>query len=56
MTSAPNYAETLEKFRARNGDGPGKGREAEGLLIKPNRFTITKKSNFVSVSIARRTT
>jgi hypothetical protein len=24
MTSAPNYAETLEKFRARNGDGLGK--------------------------------
>jgi hypothetical protein len=35
MTSAPNYAETLKKFRARNGDGPGKGKGAEGLLIKP---------------------
>jgi hypothetical protein len=35
MTSAPNYAETLKKFRTRNGDGTGKGKEAEGLLIKP---------------------
>jgi hypothetical protein len=29
MTSAPNYADTLEKFRARNGDGTGKERAAE---------------------------
>jgi hypothetical protein len=35
MTSAPNYAGTLEKFRARNGDGLGKGREVKGLFIKP---------------------
>jgi hypothetical protein len=35
MTSAPNYAETLEKFRAHNGDGLGKARETKGLLIKP---------------------
>jgi hypothetical protein len=30
-TSAPNYAETLEKFRARNEDGLRKGRETKGL-------------------------
>jgi hypothetical protein len=35
MTSAPNYAETLEKFRALNNDGLRKGRETKGLLIKP---------------------
>jgi hypothetical protein len=35
MTSAPNYVETLEKFRTCNDDGLGKGREAKGLLIKP---------------------
>jgi hypothetical protein len=35
MTPAPNYAETLEKFRARNSDGLWKGRETKGLLIKP---------------------
>jgi hypothetical protein len=35
MTSVPNYAETLEKFRARNNDGLGKGRETKGLLSKP---------------------
>jgi hypothetical protein len=34
MTSAPNYAETLQKFRAWNGDGPGKGKEAEDFVIK----------------------
>jgi hypothetical protein len=33
-TSAPNYAETLEKFRARNEGGLRKGRETKGLLIK----------------------
>jgi hypothetical protein len=37
MTSAPNYAETLEKFRARNNDGLRKGRELKGLLIKPKK-------------------
>jgi hypothetical protein len=35
MTSAPKYAEILEKFRACNGDGLGKGRETRSLLIKP---------------------
>jgi hypothetical protein len=35
MTSAPNYAETLEKFRARHNEGLRKGRETKGLLIKP---------------------
>jgi hypothetical protein len=34
MTSASNYVETLEKFRACNGDGLWKGRETKGLLIK----------------------
>jgi hypothetical protein len=33
-TSAPNYAETLEKFRAGNKDRLKKGRETKGLLIK----------------------
>jgi hypothetical protein len=33
-TSALNYAETLEKFRARYEDGLRKGRETKGLLIK----------------------
>jgi hypothetical protein len=35
MTSAPNYVETLEKFRTHNGDGLGKGKNPKGLLIKP---------------------
>jgi hypothetical protein len=35
MNSAPNYAETLEKFRACNSDGLRKGRETKGLLSKP---------------------
>jgi hypothetical protein len=35
MTSAPNYAATLEKFRARNNGELRKGRETKGLLIKP---------------------
>jgi hypothetical protein len=35
MTSAPNYAETLEKLRACNNDGLRKERETKGLVIKP---------------------
>jgi ABC-type Fe3+-citrate transport system substrate-binding protein len=34
MTSAPNYVETLEKFRTRNGNGQGKGKETKSLLIR----------------------
>jgi hypothetical protein len=57
MTSAPNCAETLEKFRAGNDDGLGKGREAKGLLIKPKEdLQLLKKKNYVSASTSRRTT
>jgi hypothetical protein len=51
MTSAPNYAETLEKFRARNGDGPGKGREAEGFLIKPKEDLQLLRKQILSQSV-----
>jgi hypothetical protein len=51
MTSAPNSAETLEKFRARNGDRPGKGKEAEGLLIKPKEDLQLLKMQIWSQSV-----
>jgi heme/copper-type cytochrome/quinol oxidase subunit 3 len=48
MTSAPNYAETLKKFRARNSDGLGKGRETKGLLIKPKEYLQLLKKQIKS--------
>jgi hypothetical protein len=51
MTSAPNYAEILEKFRARNGDWPGKGKEAGGLLIKPEEELQLLRKQILSQSV-----
>jgi hypothetical protein len=43
-TSAPNYAETLEKFRAHNEDRLRKERETKGLLIKAKEdFRLLKR-------------
>jgi hypothetical protein len=51
MTSAPNYVEILEKFRAWNGEGPGKGKEAGGLLIKPKEELQLLRKQILSQSV-----
>jgi hypothetical protein len=50
MISAPNYAETLEKFRSRNGGGLGKGRETKGLLIKTKEDLQLLKKQITSIA------